>query len=233
MPDAASYRREVLARAIALLKAPNPRKATEEVEGILEGIARSRRDRGSAQAARKNLAALQQSLEEALLAARRLSPMAQDGLWGAFHCSSLAARIAADKAPIVKAAAGPDAETALANALRLAGGAAEGMVRPRGWPGLLKDMVGICRRAHALIERPAGGQVAKTFERQVALCCRVVFDHYRPGVANTTNKDFRQFVSFVYELATGQKDVEPERAILWAIAEGARFRTKPPREKRR
>jgi hypothetical protein len=63
---------------------------------------------------------------------------------------------------------------------------------------------------------PASGQKAATWppKRALAFQCLEIFDRYRPGEASSTEGGpFRTFVSYVYEIATGERTADLESPV--------------------
>lgn len=57
-------------------------------------------------------------------------------------------------------------------------------------------------------------------ERELVRECLRLFETYRPGEASTTvGGDFREFVSRIYEMATGKSEVDLTRRVRQAIAD--------------
>lgn len=70
------------------------------------------------------------------------------------------------------------------------------------------------------LEGPVGGQKVSATppKRALAFRCLEVFERYRPGKASSTEGgDFRAFVGYVYEIATGEQDADLEKPVKEAI----------------
>lgn len=75
-------------------------------------------------------------------------------------------------------------------------------------------------RESLLLSGGAAGRKAWTLppKRELALECLQIFDEYRPGEAKTTEGgDFRAFVGYVYEIATGERDADLEKPVKEAV----------------
>lgn len=80
--------------------------------------------------------------------------------------------------------------------------------------GIIKDMAENARTAATKASKPKGGRPQDIATTIFVMRCRSVFETYRPGLAaSTEGGDFREFVSLVHEMGTGEKDKDFERPI--------------------
>ncbi len=84
---------------------------------------------------------------------------------------------------------------------------------------MLESIVEASKQALAELPEDRGGSIkqpmlGESANKELVAGCYKLFDQYRPGKAKRTKGgDFETFVSYLYELSTGEKDVDLERPI--------------------